>query len=262
MIWHSLESFYCRLHQKPNVTEMGGWVVLPFNNSTLLCKCAKIIWCTEKISAPMGRVKTLKGEQLSIVVRCPPCTPLYIIFALDWPLSMIFFISYQTFAQKKENLSIRFDMVAMLRLVLSMFFFYPRQWHTDFWCSQFLLSFLNRILFFFQVLWRTLWKGGNCFHLRLWWQPLQVFIVHKDWEIFKTFLAKIKIRNKCEMLRAHCGRHVYQVGGICFFLKVAPLTSLNKCGVCKMMLVERCFCLNRLLFYLSCQRIAIALQGI
>ena len=82
--------------------------------------------------------------------------------------------------------------------------------------------FFNRILFFFQVLWRTLWKGGNCFHLRLWWQPLQVFIVHKDWEIFKTFLAKIKIRNKCEMLRAHCGRHVYQVGGICFFLIVAP----------------------------------------
>ena len=38
---------------------------------------------------------------------------------------MIFFISYQTFAQKKENLSIRFDMVAMLRLVLSMFFFIP-----------------------------------------------------------------------------------------------------------------------------------------
>ena len=47
-------------------------------------------------------------------------------------------------------------------------------------------------------------------------------------KIFKTFLAKIKIRNKCEMLRAHCGRHVYQVGGIFFLLIVAapPWTSV------------------------------------
>ena len=73
----------------------------------------------------MGRVKTLKGEQLSIVVPtvhtplnhlCTGLTTLY-----------DFFVSYQTFAQKKENLSISFDMVAMLRLVervLSMFFFF------------------------------------------------------------------------------------------------------------------------------------------
>ena len=126
---------------------MGGWVVLPFNNSTLLCKCAKIIWCTEKISAPMGRVKTLKGEQLSIVVPTVHTSLYHLCTGLTTLYD--FFVSYQTFAQKKENLSISFDMVAMLRLVLSMFFFYPRQWHTDFWCSQFLLSFLNRILFFF-----------------------------------------------------------------------------------------------------------------
>ena len=72
----------------------------------------------------MGRVKTLKNEQLIIVVPtvhtplnhlCTGLTTLY-----------DFFVSYQTFAQKKENLSISFDMVAMLRLVervLSMFFF-------------------------------------------------------------------------------------------------------------------------------------------
>ena len=65
----------------------------------------------------MGRVKTLKNEQLIIVVPtvhtplnhlCTGLTTLY-----------DFFVSYQTFAQKKENLSISFDMVAMLRLVES-----------------------------------------------------------------------------------------------------------------------------------------------
>ena len=44
-------------------------------------------------------------------------------------------------------------------------------------------------------------------------------------KIFKTFLAKIKIRNKCEMLRAHCGRHVYQVGGI-FLLPYSSTSDL------------------------------------
>ena len=138
---------------------------------------------------------------------------------------MIFFVSYQTFAQKKENLSIRFDMVAMLRLVLSMFFFIPDNDTLIFGVPNSYFPFSIGFFSFFQVLWRTLWKGGNCFHLRLWWQPLQVFIVHKDWEIFKTFLAKIKIRNKCEMLRAHCGRHVYQVGGI-FLLPYSSTSDL------------------------------------
>lgn len=140
------------------------------------------------------------------------------------------------------------------------FFFYPRQWHTDFWCSQFLLSFLNRILFFFSGSVTHLVKRRKLLSSAPLMAAFTGFYCSQRLRDFQNIFSKDQnqeqMRDVTRALWSPC-----LPGGRNLFLPYSS-TSLSKCGVCKMMLVERCFCSTRLLFYLSCQRIAIALQGI
>ena len=220
---------------------MGGWVVLPFNNSTLLCKCAQIIWCTEKTSAPMGRVKTLKNEQLSIVVPtvhtplnhlCTGLTTLYDFLYLIKPL------------HRKR------------KIYLSVLTWSPC-W--DWFCQCFFLS--QTMTHWFLVFPILTFSIGFFSFFRFCDAPCEkeetAFICASNGSLYRFYCSQrlrdfqnIFSKDQNQEQMRDVTRALWSPclpGGRNFFLPYSS-TSLNKCGVCKMMLVE-CAVFARLDFY-------------